>query len=338
MDSTAPTTEEMKKLFEAALALKQQAPWQWMWDAQIWGIRNPETGQIGYASVMGQLGEHLALAVYHGAKGLDGWYRLSQNEEPDNPTFLYEIPHLQASFEDRERLTDKDRQMIKSLGLKFRGRQEWPLFRSYVPGYVDWYLTGEEARFLTLALWQTAEMAPRLKADPMLLEPTDDGRFLVRTRTVQGWVEEWLAPEPIPLPGIMVLDKADADRLKQHFASRIKKVEVDMYGLTVIRNDEDARPYVGYHFMVVESEQGLILGSDLLVADPSFDDMWMNLPNHLLKTITHAGILPKDMAVRSERIAFFLAPLAEQLDIRLRVAKRLPALDQARRVFDRMSR
>jgi hypothetical protein len=335
MDGTAPTKEEMEKLLEAALAFKQQAPWQWMWDAQIWGIRNPETGQIGYASVMGQLGEHLALAVYHGSEGLHGWYRLSQNEEPDNPTILYEIPHLQASFEDRERLTDKDRQVIKSLGLKFRGRQEWPRFRSYVPGYVDWYVTGEEARFLTLALRQTVEMAPRLKADPMLLEPRGD-HFLVRTRTEQGWVEEWLALEPLPPSGVMVLDEADADRLKQHFASRIKKVEVDMYGLTVIRNDRDARPYVGYHFMVVESEQGLILGSDLLVADPSFEDMWMNLPNHLLKTITHAGILPKDMAVRSERIAFFLAPLAEQLNIRLKVAKRLPALDRARPAYDRM--
>jgi len=335
MDGTAPTTEEMEKLFEAALAFKQQASWQWMWDAQIWGIRNPETGQIGYASVMGQLGEHLALAAYHGAEGLYGWYRLSQNEEPDNPTILYEIPHLQASLEDRERLTDKDRQVIKSLGLKFRGRQEWPRFRSFVPGYVDWYVTGEEARFLTLALQQTVEMAPRLKVDPMLLEPRD-GHFLVRSWTEQGWVEEWLAPEPIPISGVMVLDEADAARLKQHLTSRIKKVEVDMYGLTVIRSDQDARPYVGYHFLVVDSEQGLNLGSDLLVADPSFDDMWMNLPNHLLKAMTHAGSLPENMAVRSERIAFFLAPLAEQLNIRLKVVKSLPSLDRARRAYDRM--
>lgn len=336
MNNTAPTTEEMEKLFEAALAFRQQAPWQWMWDAQIWGIRNPETGQIGYASVMGQLGEHLALAVYHGAEGLDGWYRLAQNEEPDNPTFLYEIPHLQASFEDRERLTDKDRQVIKSLGLKFRGRQEWPLFRSYVPGYVDWYVAGDEARFLTLALLQTVEMAPRLKADPMLLEPRD-GHLLVRTWTEQGWIEEWLAPEPIPLSRVMALDEADADRLKQRLPSRIRKVEVDLYGLTAIRNDQDARPYVGYHFMVVDSEQGMILGSDLLIADPSFDDMWTNLPNHLLKTITRTGLLPNDMAVRSERIAIFLAPLADQLDIRLKVAERLPALDRVRRAYDRMS-
>lgn len=336
MDDTAPTTEELGKLFEAALAFKQQAPWQWMWDAQIWGLRNPETGQIGYASVMGQLGEHLALAVYHGSKGLDGWYRLSQNEEPDNLTFLYEIPHLQASFEDRERLTDKDRQVIKSLGLKFRGRQEWPRFRSYVPGYMDWYVTGEEARFLTLALQQTVEMAPRLKADPMLLEPTDDGRFLVRTWTEQGWVEEWLAVEPPPLSGVMVLDEANAERLKQHFTARIEKVEVDMVGSMVIRNDRGARPYVGYHFMVVESEQGLVLGSEILVADPSFDNMWMNLPNYLLKTLSHVGVLPANMTVRSERIAFFLAPLADQLDIRLKVIKRLPALDRARRAYDRM--
>jgi hypothetical protein len=48
---------------------------------------------------------------------------------------LLEIPQLQASWEDREELHVRDRETIKALGRKYRGRQAWPLFRSYQPGY-----------------------------------------------------------------------------------------------------------------------------------------------------------------------------------------------------------
>ena len=56
------------------------------------------------------------------------------------------VPQLQASFEDRSELHDKDRQVIKDLGLKFRGRQTWPLFRSYRAGFVPWHLDADEGR------------------------------------------------------------------------------------------------------------------------------------------------------------------------------------------------
>ena len=58
-----------------------------------------------------------------------------------------------ASFEDRKLLQKEDFQLINKIGLKFSGPNSWPLFRSYRPGYHPWYLTNEEARYLTLCLW-----------------------------------------------------------------------------------------------------------------------------------------------------------------------------------------
>ncbi len=39
------------------------APWQWMTEVDLFGIEHPVTGELGFVSVMGQLGEHLAIAV-----------------------------------------------------------------------------------------------------------------------------------------------------------------------------------------------------------------------------------------------------------------------------------
>jgi len=113
---------------------------------------------------------------------------------------LLETPMLQASFENRNELHKKDREIIKSLGLKFRGRYAWPMFRSYRPGYFPWFLTSEEARFLTWRLEQGLEMALRFRDDPSILEPPDKGSYLVRVPRKEGdaiiWEDQWVRPSP----------------------------------------------------------------------------------------------------------------------------------------------
>jgi hypothetical protein len=77
--------------------------------------------------------------------------------------------------------------VIKELGLKFRGRQEWPMFRSYRPGYLPWYLEAPEARTLTYALEQAVEVVLRFEEDPGMLAPADEESYLVRLpREVRG--------------------------------------------------------------------------------------------------------------------------------------------------------
>ena len=75
---------------------------------------------------------------------------------------LLEIPNLQASFENREVLEGEDRGIIRQLGLKFRGRNAWPMFRSYRPGFFPWLIDSHEAELLTCALEQVLVVAPRL--------------------------------------------------------------------------------------------------------------------------------------------------------------------------------
>ena len=65
-----PTNNEWKALFSAAKRFKQHECWNHMWDSDIFGVKNPETGEIGYCCVMGQNGEHYGLGVYKGSLAL----------------------------------------------------------------------------------------------------------------------------------------------------------------------------------------------------------------------------------------------------------------------------
>jgi hypothetical protein len=335
MDALTPTPDEFRRLYEAALAFKEQAPWEWMFEDEIFGIRNPETGEIGYASVMGRLGEHLALGVYLGSEGLMGFYELSAGAEQGNVDLFFEVPHLQASFEDRQVLSDKDRQVIKSLGLRFRGRQEWPLFRSYVPGYLSWFLTPGEARFLAVALKQSLEVASRLRENPSLLESPRPEQLMIRSLGDRGWLDEWVEPAPIQVRLPAVLREESAAALRRKLTMRPWKLEVDLYGMSGIREREGGRPYLGYHLMIVESTSGTIVGGDLLVAEPSFEEMWVQVPRRLIDAMTRLGSLPTEIVVRREKLREYLEPTAVQLGIKVSVSERLPVLDRVRREFER---
>ena len=335
MDTLTPTPDEFRRLYEAAMAFKEQAPWEWMLEEELFGVRNPETGQIGYASVMGRLGEHLALGVYLGSEGLMGFYQLSARKEKSSADLFFETPQLQASFEDREVLSDKDRQVIKSLGLRFRGRQEWPLLRSYVPGYVPWFLTPGEARFLTVALQQSLEVAGRLQENPSLLEPPRPELLMVRSLGDRGWQDEWVEPAPVQVRLPALLHEESVAALQQQLVIQPWKLEVGLYGLSGIREREGGRPYLGYHLMVVESTSGFIAGGDLPLGEPSFEEMWVQVPRRFVEAAIRLGGLPAEIAVRREKLHHYLAPTAGQLGIKVSTSDRLPALDLVRRELER---
>jgi len=201
MSDKSPSIQEWRDLYDAAREFKKIESWNWMWDSDIFGVQNPVSGEIGYCCIMGKLGEHFALAVYLGTEGLEGYSKV-QLEEVD--PYSIDAFHLQkclmASFEDREFLRKEDLQVIKRLGLKFRGRDSWPLFRNYWPGYFPWYLTSEEAKYLTIALHQTIDVALRFKNDPEMLTPPAENQYLVRVPEKEKgglrWRDDWLEPYP----------------------------------------------------------------------------------------------------------------------------------------------
>lgn len=53
-----PTNEQWRRLYEAAVRVKELSPWGWMTEGDVFGVRDPKTEKIGFVSVTGMLGEH----------------------------------------------------------------------------------------------------------------------------------------------------------------------------------------------------------------------------------------------------------------------------------------
>jgi hypothetical protein len=62
-----------------------------MVETDIFGVQHPATGELGFVSVMGQLGEHYTIAVYQGPEALYQFWAL-QHAGPDfDPEYVLEI-------------------------------------------------------------------------------------------------------------------------------------------------------------------------------------------------------------------------------------------------------
>ncbi len=334
MAEPEPTLDEWRKLYEVAAHVKQVAPWEWMEEVDIFGVRNPETGELGFVSVMGLLGQHLSLAVYLGPRGLYEFWLYERMAPRVPPESLLEIPHLQASFEDRAELSDRDRQVIKDLGLKFRGRQAWPQFRSYRPGFFPWYLEAAEARFLAHALEQAVDVALRFRENPELLAPPDEDSCLVRTPHEQDGALVWedrvetvppVEPESIPIP----MDMGALAALKR--LPRVENVlEVDFFLVPIPVGERGERPRVPHMLLVVESESGFIVGSELLEAEPSVQAMWGMVPLKLVGLLRRLKVMPKQIRVGSPLLSQVLQPLAEELGFEVKLTSALRSLAEAK--------
>jgi hypothetical protein len=340
MSEKNPTVEEWGKLYAAAGRVKEMAPWEWMMEGEVFGVRNPERDEIGFVSVMGFGGEHFAVALYQGAVALYDFLALGEADSVEAERVL-EIPQLQASFEDRGHLEKEDRETIKKLGLKFRGANSWPMFRNYAPGMFPWFLTSSEARFLTTALEQLLDVASRVRDDEDVLWGEEDGEFLVRVPRVEKarlvWEDKIMrVPEPelkktAPAP----LDPQLLESLKQ-LPEVTNVIEIELTMLPMPVREKRDRPFFPYLLMLVEASSGVILGNDMLQPLPSLDAMRAELPTKVAEHLLRLGVRPLRVAVSRETTARSLAPLADELGIRIKLSPTLPALDEAMEFMGRM--
>lgn len=362
-----PTHADWRALYTAAATLKQLAPWSWMADSDLFGVEEPETGEVSWCCVLGQLGQLFALAAYPGAEGLD-FYRRVEGGDIDPEEAFFGQRCLMASFGDRDEIDKKDLAVIRALGLKFRGASDWPCFRSYEPGYVPWYLDRDQARRLTLVLEQSIKVATRCRTDVIMVAPDRAERYLVRTtrggsssfrrkpdppgsdpppapkeRSASGSSRPALAwrdvrrqlPRLQPRPAPPPLDTERVESLR----SKVERVEttweLDVFHLPYPVADGKARPFYPRVLLLVDRMDKLVLHVEL-ARNRSMLDL---ARGELLKTIHRAAAAPSAVAVTRTEIREALEPLCVALGCQLGQAAGLEALAEAKtNLIESMSR
>jgi hypothetical protein len=325
-----PALDQWRKLYDTAAKVRDLTPWAWMEEMDVFGVQDPQTGEIGYVSVMGMLGEYLAVHVYRGSLAIQRFEIIHQEGRNTPLEYLLETPQLQLSFVGRDELDADDRKLNKQVNFKGRGANAWLQFRTLRAGYAP-HLPDEAAdvQQLTTALEQLIELLPRLKTNPGLLE-VGEGLYLVRVQRPDGtWEDKALKPPPAALPNIVLqMDLTLLNKVKE-LAVTPMDIQADLFLLPTMMRDHQY-PYFVYIMLLVDPHAMIPLDFETLKPYPVLEDMYGSLPLVIVKMFNKLGIRPQTLSVRSPALARLLASTCEELGIELRRAKRLRALETVR--------
>jgi hypothetical protein len=310
---------------------KEMAPWQWMTDAELFGVENPRDGEVGWCTILGNEGLEFGLFIFLGAEGFQTYNRIAMGgAEAKSFEVWARASLLSMMFADRQELQQQDHEVIRSLGLRFRGRKAWPLFRSHRLGYIPWYLDKHEVMFLSIAVQQALEVAKRVREGQLdLFEEVDSDTILTRYSHAGQWLEEWRKPN-VPRPGVNIPAPPDEARLLglRTAAKELRgSWELDVFLLPTAVSEGADRPYYPNCVLAVERQTGFIVGTELTGPRASPEEK----QEAVIRLLEQSQLpLPQEIRVKGEEVRGVVEPVARSLGVSLHVA-RLKELEKARR-------
>jgi hypothetical protein len=344
-DTDSPSgLETWRALHRAALMLRDLAPWRWLSETDLFGVRDPATGELCTCCVFGQGGEVRGLSAYRGSEGLDSLLRLLTGDfDRSRPLDSLEAYLAQRCmvvvFEEGREPDPRDKAIARRLGLD--PHTTLPRFRSHWPGHEPSLLDPDEVMLLRVVLEQAADVAGRARHSPGLLEaPTEDVMLSrVSDLTLDGlaWRDAWVSPPP-GVDADRTGFELDATRLRAlrrlpfgHVAAT-SDTEEPIWELdfsvspTSVQDHPATRPYHPYRLLLVEHGSGLVLGEDEATHELRHGAM----RELLVRTIEEKGVRPLGLWARRDSIADAVYPLAKCAEIHVELVEDLHALEAAR--------
>ncbi len=329
------------KLFELAFIYKKTKLWKMLWDSEIFAVSLPD-GEIGYCSIMGAIGEHCALGLYVGEKGLNSFRIVLSGpgmvSELNYHEFLLSQDCLQCAFENRDGLTEEEveaaRDYARRNRIALRGRNAFPHFVKFRPSYMPWFLRDEQdQRRLCAALEATIEVAAQVEQKgkaalglEQMSEDTASVPLLEKRNGTFVWSRIDLPPAaPVQYPQPQFINDITAAKLLQLKKNGMWECQILRFP-EPMQDDPACAPYFPVILMLVSGSMDEILPPQI---SQKYDEEPEDLLEKFADLLLERQFRPALLSIRDERTHVLLKDFCARAGIRIRMCEDLPAIDEA---------
>lgn len=327
--------ENWHALFRMIDTYKDLKPWYKFWDSQIIVIDLPDVEERAYCSILGRGGVEIGLAVYLGDSGLNTLRKVVGDPDMFSEEDVLAQRSLLFSLSDRDELEKVDYTLIKSLGLGFRGKNQWPLFRSYKPGYFPWVIDQDEVRILTGVLEQINEVFGQFKTDPLQIPEYGSGQWFARFPSVKGrevsWENTMITPEfqeANKESAAIHISELEIKRLKKRCKPFNGIIEFDAhYFPQPIMVEEVERPYFPPLVLGADPNEGMLFFNKMLGPE----QYEQSLQVAFIEMVEGIDGIPAEVQIENAETLRILEQLLEALSIRMVKVDELAVITHFRR-------
>lgn len=319
--------EQWRYLFNIGLMIRDMEPWKDFDDMDIITIELPGYKEPFFCSFLGAGDQCFGVNTFIGYDGLRSFLSIvdSENCMPID-YIMIEQTNLACFFGNREMVPESQKKIMKDLGLKFRGKNNWIYFQSYKKGHIPFSLDEDEANILVKCLEQLTRAILDYKTQNIKVD-FEKGDTLVRRfkKKKEQWNTERdvLAPFIYGYPSLILKDEILGAKLKKSL--RVDSIlEIDMIYIKVsIEEDINERPIRPKLLLILDHYNGMIVGHQFLTPGNNEIAAVMELfINLLLK-----GGRPMEILLRNPLIESILKDTCEKCGIKLTMKRDLEVVD-----------
>lgn len=327
---TEATIEQWKNLYEAATRLRLLEPWELLWDMDIIGVRVGEKPEnTVFYSILGKGGECYGIAVYEGYDAFNTFLMLTMKEQM-NLSVEYAMlnqKNLTCYWGNREELSARQREIIKELGYKYRGRNQWLYFQSFEPGYIPYNLSQDEVLRMTEHLKDLETAFSCYKASGIQVA-FDQGKMFSfiygPDRRTWSFGEEPLPFTSYNFKSLIITDEELLRELsKTPRGKYILEADIRPMGATV-SDKKYEKPVSPVMSILTEARTGLVFGCGM---NGPHEDEKVSLADSVIELIFKTGA-PKEIRVSNIIVEAALEQLCGVCGIKLRRVKHLRGIDE----------
>ena len=311
------TKEQWAQLYEVTNNIRLLEPWKYLHESERIAILLPGRDEPVYIVVMGIGGMTYGIGIYPGYDSLGRLGRMIENElGENNMDVAFEQHCINLYFGDRAELEPRDINVLKSLGLKFRGKNEWPYFRSMKPGFMPWHMNRDEAA-LAIASLQNFVMAftGYLKLGQKVDFENGETYFRFYVPESDMWYNAAVKMPPTPFiqPKLAITDDVLTAKLKKKKKSKAKLGFALGYLPMPIQEEKNKRPKMPRIAFLIDIGTGMPVDQ---VSDMGSEFIGKPLLDMLARYVAEYG-RPASISVKDEDTGCYIADFAEKLDIEL---------------------
>lgn len=322
--------EKWREIYNFAQMIAAYEPWELFAEENTFALVPKGTRDEHYFSFLAESSGQCGIAIYpSGNTYVAAQFRLHGANPKREPLFDLQDAVI-LLWGDREDVSKDNYELIKALGLKFRGRGAWLHFEQYRLGYVPRQVQEQDLDRLLDDL-RNLWMMVRAVCEEGLKTDFDNRKAVVRFYSEKDKLY-YTGSFPVNLPGkisypeIIMQESADLQELR---TKRCRgSIALDWsYLLASCR--EDGENIIPRLLLAVDVKSGVILETELL--SPA-DDPCASLFD-MISRISWSYAKPTIIEICDAEIESYIADFCKQAGIQLVVKKQIKAITQARRMY-----